>query len=174
MKFKKFSIAATLMLILLISACGSAPPKPGAWMVPWEYDSTENGIGPIFFSVNSDSTVIDSFDLLPINWKCGNTIIQGDKFLVGASEEDPYTVNENSPALVQGNLANIEDGSFSFQLDVFHFENSIFEMKAGVLTFEGTFTSANEASGTWELVLGGVGDSCTGTWNAIPNEARNE
>ena len=43
-----------------------------------------------------------------------------------------------------------------------------------MLTFEGTFTSANEVSGTWELVLGGEGDFCTGTSDAIPNKARNE
>ena len=99
-------------------------------------DRIQNGIKSRILNVIDKYTqeflaVIDSFDLLPIKWKYRNTITQGDKLLVGASDEDPYIGNENSPALVQGNLANSEDSSFSFQLDVFHLENSIIELKTG-------------------------------------------
>ena len=162
--------ALALALLVLLSACSSVP-VPGSWKVPWEQGSTENEVGMIFFGVSDDSSTITSFDILPLSWQCGDMVLGNTNFFFLAGEDDAYEVSEILPGFVSGDLSPIENGSFSFTLQVMAFKNSIFDLNIGTFTFAGQFTAAKKANGTWALDLPASGDTCQGTWNAIPNDA---
>ena len=150
------------LVTLFLSACSmlqtqatsSAGPNPGLWGV----SDTTYDASSISFNVSDDSATISSFSMVLAGLPCGDVIIKDARITA--------QMNSINPWMVEGEVAPIDDDSFSIELRMSVFPNTL-NIQSGLFVFVGSFTSPSEAYGTWELDLLTSGDNCSGTWTAV-------